>query len=97
MYSIFKKILTSEFEEKFQKCNARQHTVLVNLFKFYLANNDLFSFHEKCDMCGMDRFHSICKVICTFSNICLKNYTKVLSDKCLVNLQERKLKKFKSK
>nr|XP_042911089.1 uncharacterized protein LOC122272083 [Parasteatoda tepidariorum] len=50
-YSIFKKLLTSEFEENFQKCNMPQHKVLVNLIKFYLENSDLFSLQEKCDIC----------------------------------------------
>ena len=93
-FSIFRKIISEEYELDFQN-STNQHGVLVALIILYTKNYLLLNFDENCTSCNSIQSKYVSKIINSFSNTCLRNYTKMLCDKKFDNLNERKVKKFK--
>ena len=92
-YKIFQDLLSC-YENLYLK-NHKQHSVLCGLTEKYLLENDVFDVDEFCSNCNYKYFIGIKKIILSFSNICLNNFTKVIAEKSKVLCDERKLKKFK--
>ena len=79
-YNIFSLCVASDLEGSFLRVTNQRYT-LIGVIEQHLSNNDDFiGIYYTCDECGVTYFTRLLRALMCFSNICLNNYSKNMSD-----------------
>ena len=79
-YNIFNLCVASDLEGSFLRVKDQRYT-LIGVIEQHLSNNDDFiGIYYTCDECDVTYFTRLLRALMCFSNICLNNYSKNMSD-----------------
>ena len=88
-YNIFNLCVASDLEGSFLGVKNQKYT-LIGVIEQHLSNNDDFiGIYYTCDECDVTYFTRLLRALMCFSNICLNNYSKNMSDRLTVHPQVR--------
>ena len=79
-YNIFNLCVVSDLEGSFLKVKNQRYTLIGVIEQHLSSNDDFIGIYYTCDECDVTYFTRLLRALMCFSNICLNNYSKNMSD-----------------